>query len=342
MLGSSDIQRLAVFMATTLNAPSVAIENVVRIQGGASRETFRFDARTQDCVHGLILRRDPPAQLVDTDRRLEYAAFRSFHGASLPVPKPIALSDDPNIVGRPFMVMERVDDAVALLPFLPDPFGKHREKIGRAFFEYLGAIHAVDPMQTELATAVEAPTPSRCWSHELDHWQQVIELNALEPQPIAMAAIRRLRRSPPPPPKRLAAIHGDYRTGNYLVDAEGDITAVLDWELAHIGDPLEDLAWALDPLWATKNGLAAGMLPFDEAIGIWESASGRTFDPATFKWWSLFSSVKGLGVWLSCARRFHDNHEPDPILAFSGWYCRVRHDKIIADRLSAAAPGALQ
>ena len=196
MLGSSDIQRLAVFMATTLNAPSVAIENVVRIQGGASRETFRFDARTQDCVHGLILRRDPPAQLVDTDRRLEYAAFRSFHGASLPVPKPIALSDDPNIVGRPFMVMERVDDAVALLPFLPDPFGKHREKIGRAFFEYLGAIHVVDPMQTELATAVEAPTPSRCWSHELDHWQQVIELNALEPQPIAMAAIRRLRRSP--------------------------------------------------------------------------------------------------------------------------------------------------
>lgn len=342
MLGSSDIQRLAVFMATTLNAPSVAIENVVRIQGGASRETFRFDARTPYRTHGLILRRDPPAQLVDTERRVEYAAYRSFHGGALPVPKPIALSDDANIVGRPFMVTERVDNAVALLPFLPDPFGKHREKIGRAFFEYLGSIHAVDPAKTALAAVTNMPSPRECWSLELDHWENVIELNALEPQPIAMAAIRRLRRSPPPPPQRLAAIHGDYRTGNYLVDAEGTITAVLDWELAHIGDPLEDLAWALDPLWATRNGLAAGMLPLDEAIGIWESTSGRAFDPAAFQWWSLFASLKGLAIWLSCARRFTDNHEPDPILAFSGWYCRVRHEKILADRLAAKPPGMLQ
>jgi aminoglycoside phosphotransferase (APT) family kinase protein len=169
----------------------------------------------------------------------------------------------------------------------------------------------------------------------------VIRADALEPQPIAAAAIRRLRRNPPKPPPRLSVVHGDYRNGNVLHNGQGRIVAVLDWEMAHIGDPLEDLAWALDALWVGDSTLAAGLLDFDEAIQLWQQASGRRFDAEAFQWWSLFASLKGLAIWISSAKAFHDGKNSDPILAFSGWYCATRHNKIIADRLSRAAPGGV-
>ena len=68
-----------------------------------------------------------------------------------------------------------------------------------------------------------------------------------------------LRRTPPPPAQKISVVHGDYRTGNFLHDGDGVIRGILDWEMAHLGDPLEDLAWALDPLWSRtiRRGPAA-------------------------------------------------------------------------------------
>jgi aminoglycoside phosphotransferase (APT) family kinase protein len=112
--------------------------------------------------------------------------------------------------------------------------------------------------------------------------------------------------------------------------------------MAHIGDPMEDLAWALDPLWSLNNSaLAAGMIDRARAIALWETASGCAFDAASYAWWSLFASVKGLAIWISSAKAFSDGKNTDPVLAFSGWYCTVRHNQLVADRLAAAAPGAL-
>ena len=70
-------------------------------------------------------------------------------------------------------------------------------------------------------------------------------------------------------------MHGDYRTGNFLFDGEGNIRAILDWEMAHLGDPLEDLAWALDPLWSHGDpSHPAGTVTREQAIAMWEEASG--------------------------------------------------------------------
>ena len=70
-----------------------------------------------------------------------------------------------------------------------------------------------------------------------------VDRNELEPQPIIRAAIRWLRANPPPPPERVSVVHGDYRVGNFLYTKEG-IHGIVDWEMAHLGDPLEDLAWS--------------------------------------------------------------------------------------------------
>lgn len=347
MLTPTEIDALAHKLDQSLpNVWGLKIENLTRIHGGASRETYSFDAVYDGpdgpTRRGLILRRDPVDSLIDTERALEFAAYRSFHRRGAPVPEAILLDTDPAVMGSPYFVMARIDGGTAASPFAPEPFGEHREAIGRQFFAYLGAIAAVDPYDTELPGVVETPDPADCWRRELDYWAKVIATDQLEPQPIAAAAIRRLRAQPPPAPERLAVVHGDYRNGNFLHDGAGRILAILDWEMAHIGDPLEDLAWALDPMWAQRQSdSAAGLISRGEAIALWEAASGRAFDPGAFAWWSLFASVKGLAIWISSSKALMDGKNTDPVLAFSGWYCTARHNQLIAQRLAKALPGSL-
>lgn len=342
MMEESLATPLAAYLADILGAQAgVTIENAKRIHGGASRETYAFDAvfLRGEAVNrkGLILRRDPVDTLIDTERALEFAAYQSVADIDVPVPRGLALETDASVLGRPFFIMERIDGGAATSPFTKDAYAPHAETIGRQFFTYLGRIARVDPGGSALAQVVDAPAPEQCWARELAHWERVILEDALEPQPVAHAAIRALRANPPPPAQRLSIVHGDYRSGNFLHDGAGRILAVLDWEMAHIGDPLEDLAWAMDPMWCNgRPDLAAGFLPREEAIRLWSEQAGLAFDSQAFAWWRLFAHLKGLAIWISAARSYVDGKNVDPVLAFSGWYCQVEHNRLIAARLAAA------
>jgi aminoglycoside phosphotransferase (APT) family kinase protein len=165
----------------------------------------------------------------------------------------------------------------------------------------------------------------------------VIDEDEREPQPIARPALRWLKRNPPPPAQNIAVVHVDYRTGNFLYDAGGNIRAILDWEMAHLGDPLEDLGWAIDPLWSHGDpSRPAGTIPRGEALAIWEKESGLKLDTAALAWWEIFASLKGLAIWISAAREYAEMRNADPVNAFSGWFCLAFHNKVLADRLGAA------
>ena len=323
---------LAGYLGRLWNAP-VGVEELSRIPGGASRETYRFDAVTGGERRGLILRRDPIGDsLIDTDREVEFLAYQSFHGL-VPVPEPVALETDPAHLGRPFFLMGRVDGGAAASPFTAAPYGEHAQAIGRELFAILGRIARADPAGMPLARAFETPALDACWTRELDYWDGVIARDERHPQPIVHAAIRRLRRNPPPPAQKLSVVHGDYRSGNFL-HGEGAILAILDWEMAHLGDPLEDLAWCLDPLWGHfQEGHTAGTLPEGEAIATWERESGLRADPKALAWWRLFNAVKGQGIWVSAGKAFVDGGLTDLVLGFSGAYTARRHDAIIAEQL---------
>jgi len=329
---------LAKYLAAKLNAPDLTVHDLARIPGGASRETYRFRARHGGIERKLILRRDPPASLIETERSTEYRAYQAFHKLGLPVPEPIALELGHEALERPFFIMAEIENATVGSILAPDPYGAHRDKVGQQFFSILGRIAGADPNALGLADFEGAKTPDQCWRHEVARWEKVIDEDEGEPQPIARAAIRWLKRNPPPPAQKISVVHGDYRSGNFLIDSGGYIRAILDWEMAHLGDPLEDLGWAIDPLWAHHDpSHPAGTLARADAIGVWEDASGLKADPKALAWWEIFASLKGCAIWISAAHEYATGRNDDPVNAFSGWYCLAYHNKVLADRLGALA-----
>lgn len=339
-------ERFAAYLAHRWpQSSAVSVGDVQRIYGGASRETYRLKARFvengREMERRLILRRDPESSLIETDRATEYEAYAAFHGTSVPVPRPLFFETDPRWLDRPFFVMEEVVGAVSTARLLGEPpYLEHRDAIGQQKWRILGEIAAADPVKLGLAAKLEAPKPEDCWKRELDHWERVIDEDELTPQPIARAAIRHLRRTPPPSPRRISVVHGDYRTGNFLFDAEGRIRAVLDWEMCHLGDPLEDLAWALDPLWGWPDRERPGKLvPRARALEIWQSASGIAVDPRALAWWEIFASLKGLAIWISSGREFADGKNRDLIMAIAGWFPTDVHERVLVERLAQQSEG---
>jgi aminoglycoside phosphotransferase (APT) family kinase protein len=336
------VPRLEKYLAAKLGKPDLRVSDLARIHGGASRETYRFRARYRtasgDIERALILRRDPPASLIETERTTEFRAYQAFHGLGLPVPEPIALELGLEALDRPFFIMEEITGCTVANILLPDPYGAHREKIGRQFWNSLGAIAKADVDAIGLGDLEGARDPRQAWAHEIARWEKVVDEDEREPQPIARAAIRWLKRNAPPPAQKISVVHGDYRTGNFLFDANGDIRAILDWEMTHLGDPLEDLGWALDPLWSHGDpSHPAGLVARAQAIAVWEKASGLKADADALSRWEIFASLKGLAIWISAACEYAEGRNTDPVNAFSGWFCLAFHNKILAEKLGALA-----
>lgn len=311
----------------------MAVANLERISGGASRETYRFVLSwTEDGEvrrRKLILRRDPPASLIDTERRVEFEAYRAFRGTAVPVPEMLWLEEAKAALDHPFFVAEEIvgfQAAPALL--FGGGYDAVLSTVALRKWSILGEIAKADP--ASLAQVVPTPPLDGCWRRELDHWEALIDKDAAQPLPITRAAIRWLRANPPPPAQRLSVVHGDYRTGNFLYDEAGEIHGVLDWEMAHLGDPLEDLGWSLQPVWTFgRSGLAGGLCAPDEAVAIWERASGLKADPAALRWWTLFNCVKGQGIWVGSAAAFNRGGNRAPIMIYPAWWLINAQDRAI-------------
>ena len=327
--------RLARYIETRLPGVSdVAVTALERISGGASRETYRFRLSYREggetLDRRLILRRDPPASLIDTERRVEFEAYRAFAGSAVPVPRMLWLEEADDALDHPFFIAEELAGFQASPQLLfAGGYDAVLPKVAERKWTILGEIARADPRALGLTSVMEPPALDAAWRKELDHWEAIFDSDEAEPQPIARAAIRWLRANPPPPAQKLSIVHGDYRTGNFLYDEAGDIHGVLDWEMAHLGDPLEDLAWGFNPIWQFGRGLAGGLASEDEAIAIWKRASGLEADPVALHWWTLFNCVKGQGIWVGSARAFIDGGNREPIMVYPAWWLLNAQDRAI-------------
>lgn len=311
----------------------VQVDQISRFHGGAARETYRFVAHRPTGSLALVVRRDPQSSLIRTSRQAEFHILDRAFRAGLPVPQPLFLEAEELAFETPGFIMAEVTGGRAAGLFEQDPYGENRAQTGTALYAALGKLHSLVPDEHDLGMLPLQDAASR-----LRHWKGEIRAHSLRPEPVVAAAIRWLERNVPQPSGPPALVHGDFRSGNFLVDSEARLLAILDWEMAHVGDPMEDLAWSMDPLWGhSQPGMAAATLPQEEAIAIWEAGSNRRFNQQAWPWWQVFAGVSGLAIWITSTHEVASHKTVDPVMTFAGFYPYRFHNAQVAALLERYA-----
>lgn len=294
--------RIAAYLAHRMpGATGIAIDQLSRIAGGSSQETFKLRATWDGAEHWLILRRAPAKGLVVAERDTEFLVYRALADSNVPVPRVHFMELDTQWLDRPFFIMDMMPGKPGHFYAAGDVYeGKARE-VGEHFWHHLGTLAGADAAAEGLGSLRNAGVSGAAlWRNELAHWETIIRTNERIVEPAEHGAIRWLRANPPPEPAKPAIVHGDYRSGNFLFTPDGKISAILDWEMTHIGDPLEDVAWALNPMWSMERHF-----PLEEGLKVWEAASGLALDRTTLDWWRLFATVKCCAIWTTAQAAFN-------------------------------------
>ncbi|HEY9415835.1 MAG TPA: phosphotransferase family protein [Pseudonocardia sp.] len=286
------------------------ITDVQRMAGGASKEQFSFTARVDGgAPERLVLRQDPPESIVETCRYREDELFRALAGI-VPTPTTRFIDGDGTHLGQPGLVTTFIDGVTKppassnVVSGVGTAFSDEwRAKLVPQFIEHLVAIHDVDWRAADLPH-FQPPTgyPEQTAQWQVNWWAQVWRDDRTDAYPLITVAERWLRQRIPSidvstDSRDLVLVHGDYRTGNFMFDADtGRFTAVLDWELAHLGDFHEDLGWIVQGLFAgpAEDGkqLACSLLTREDLISRYEAATGRTVDPAKLAFYEMFAAYK--------------------------------------------------
>lgn len=256
---------------------SVEIEGLQRLSGGASRETWAFRAGGRD----LVLRRDPPGRPGPPgSMALEANSMRACSRAGLPVPE-VLVDDDGTLLGTAGLVMARVPGETLARKILRDAeFAKAREVLAAQLGRFLAGLHAIDP--AEVPGLVESDSLAQYWTS----YEAIADRS-----PTFEAAHRWLGANRPPPTGKVI-VHGDLRMGNVIVGEEG-LRAAIDWELVHLGDPVEDLGWLCVKAWRFGEPLPVGGVgTVEQLLDAYESESGTTVDRDTFHWWLVQKTLQ--------------------------------------------------
>jgi aminoglycoside phosphotransferase (APT) family kinase protein len=288
-------------------ATDIEITNLTRTSSGYSRENWPFDvswrvpgsdARVR---HQLIMRRDPIGSVLVTDRRVEFAVLRALEGTAVPAPRPLWLDEEGEFLGRPSVVMERcqglcdwyvLSGGVSQLP------EDRRLVLAQRFCELMATIHAVDWRSVHLDDVFVDPGSDGAGA-AIAEWERYLHEQQLEAQPELEVVLSWLLENKPVAQKTVL-VHGDFKPGNVLIDGD-KIVVMLDWETAHLGDPLEDVGWVTNPLRAREHQIP-GVWEREHLCRYYESITGCVADEAAVHFWNVFANFKLTAIMLTGVR----------------------------------------
>jgi aminoglycoside phosphotransferase (APT) family kinase protein len=277
----------------------------VRLSGGASQETWSFDIVHPDGNVGAILRRAPQGYGAAPSRaaglNAEAKLMQLAHDAGLPSPRVMHVLQPQEGLGIGF-VMARVDGETIPRKILRDEkFANARPLLAHQLGKVLAGIHGLPLTQLpdlRRMTATEEIT-------ELERDYRSFEW----PRPVFELALRWLRERDPGPPAEVTLVHGDFRHGNLIIGPDG-VRAVLDWELAHLGDPMEDLGWICVNSWrfGEIDKPVGGFGSREELFAGYES-SGRRVDPDRVMFWEVMGTLRWGVMCCGMMQRFRTGPE---------------------------------
>jgi aminoglycoside phosphotransferase (APT) family kinase protein len=272
------------------------------IPGGASRETWLVEvAESGGRDRRWVLRRDPEGSVSLMPIGEEFQLISRAAEVKVPVPEPLAFEPKEGRFGTAGMLMGFVEGTSVAPRILRKPeYEEARSRLTPQLAEALARIHSIDPAGLEGVLPEPGGDPALA---QLSEWERQLD-EIGEPLPAVELGLRWLRANAPEPVES-ALVHGDFRLGNFIVDEDG-LAAVIDWELAHLGDPAEDIGWLCIRSWRFGNDdqPVAGVGDLDQFIAAYEGAGGGEVDRDRVRYWEVFGNVKWAVI---CARQAHDH-----------------------------------
>ncbi len=310
------------YLAERLKAEDVEIRSVWQNLEGWSMETFSLNL---SCIKDgrrvereVVLRREPVAGLLDPyDVSIEYRVITAIKKAGVAVPETYWYEPDPSVFERPFYAMEKVRGGVHFwkMSFDPNwqliPDETERQGLAADFIANIAAIHKADWRALGLDFLGD-PGPGQGSARlQVDRWEEAITRAGFLKKPAVNYAAHWLRDNLPDN-DRVVLVHGDYRTGNY-VHQNGRIKAVLDWEMVHLGDPMDDVSYIIGTAWRSPRPhlWISHLMPQDEFFERYQQESGIKVDRDRLKFYHVLINFKAIGIAGNAANAFRQKPAAD-------------------------------
>jgi aminoglycoside phosphotransferase (APT) family kinase protein len=309
---------------------------LAKFPSGQSNPTYRIGDASGD----YVLRRKPFGQLLPSAHAVdrEYRLLAALHPLGFPVPRPFALCEDPNVIGAIFYVMELARGRPFANGALPDFAPDQRRRMYEQLVDTLADLHNVDPGAAGLG---DFGKPGNYFERQVARWTRQYRDSQTDDIPEMERLIDYLPASLPEQ-SRTSVVHGDYRIDNVMFDDRGKLTAVLDWELATLGDPVADFSYlAMQWVMPADGGaglggldLAALAIPTLEEIA--ERYSERSGVPVAEKldWYFAYNLFRLAGIVQGIKKRVIDGSASHakaaemakrvPMLAEAAWSFAVK------------------
>ncbi|WP_425097966.1 phosphotransferase family protein [Tropicibacter sp. S64] len=299
-----DPARLEAFLAAQFGEK--AAMQVQRIAGGQSNPTYFVTWGNQR----MVLRKQPNGPILRgahaVDR--EFRVMSALHPAGVPVPRPVMFCDDPDVLGTPFYLMERVEGRVFPDGALTDARPEERPALWMGLADAMAKMHAVVPGDVGLG---DFGKPGNYFARQIGRWSRQWEESSHPPIPELDELAHWLRENQPLDDGHVSLAHGDYRMGNVLFHpTEPHVVAILDWELSTLGHPLADLGYCC-MAWHSSPDEYGGLLGLDRAalnlpseedfVARYRAASPGLAPPMPFH--KAFALFRFAVIWVGIADR---------------------------------------
>lgn len=320
-LDPDNLDPLARWLAGAVGARRVEIARAELLPGGAVQENWRIDVvidgGPRAGAHSLVLRTDAVARLpMSLDRHDELACIRAAHEGGVMVAEPIAECADRDVIGAPFAVQRLIRGMAQGRRIVRDPhLDRHGPDLARQLGGQLARIHALRPPRDDLAF-LAMPEPDAV-SMGIAELRRALD-KASVPRP-ALEHVLVWLLANRPEPRATTLVHGDFRTGNYMVE-HSRLSGILDWEFCHWGDPREDLGWFCARCWRFGNDAlaAGGIAKREDLLAGYNAASDAPVAAAELAYWEIYGAARWAVIALLQGQRFLSGGERSLELALTG------------------------
>ncbi|MGO8768011.1 phosphotransferase family protein [Mycobacterium sp.] len=322
MTGDAEFEeRLTGWLRTQLpDADDVRVEGLDRVSFGHSAEMMmlsvvarRGDQETRRDVV-LRLRPKPPALLEPYDLVRQFTILRALQDTAVRVPRALWLEATGEVLGRPFFVMERAAGDVYEMQAPADVADHTVVRMCESLVEQLAAIHSVNLTETGLQCLDDGMDQL---DRELGRWATEMNRVKRDSLPALERLHQALRECKPEPYPRVTLVHGDAKPGNFAFTG-GEVSAVFDWEMTTVGDPLTDIGW-LEMLWMQPVGINShpAALSIDALLAHYQASSGIGLQNRS--WYRAFNAYKMAVICLIGAMLVEDGHSDDQKLVLAAY-----------------------